>query len=138
MNNEAEHDKDFLGRGWAFPVSLTLNSGRVSSVEYESDIEQSIYLILSTAKGERVMRADFGCGIHDVVFAAISSGLIAQVKHSVTQALTKYETRIEVLTVAVDANQALNGKLLIEIDYRVHSTNQSGNFVFPFYFKEAF
>ena len=139
MNSDSpDSNKDFLGRGWAFPVTTTLNSGRIAHVEYENDIEQSIYIILSTAKGERVMRPDFGCGIHDLVFAAISASLVAEVKHQVREALKKYEARIEVLNVNVDASNAINGKLLISIDYQVYNTNQSGNFVFPFYFKEAF
>ncbi len=138
MKIDTNDKKEFLGRGWAYPVATTLNSGRVASVEFENDIEQSIFIILSTAKGERVMRADFGCGIHDLVFAAISASLVADIKHSVREALRKYEARIEVLNVDVDTREAINGKILIAIDYQVYSTNQSGNFVFPFYFKEAF
>ncbi len=134
----AEIGKKFQGRGWAFPVAVEPDRGRVAFVEYENDIEQSIYIILSTSPGERVMRPDFGCGIHDLVFATINTGLLERVKHNVTEALRKHEARIDVLAVEVDASRAADGRLLVFIDYRVRTTNQSGNYVYPFYFKEAF
>ena len=59
----------FLGVGWQFPVELDANKQRFAPAEYEESVRQSILIILSTAKGERVMRPDFGCGIHDLVFA---------------------------------------------------------------------
>lgn len=131
-------DKEFLGRGWAFPVVIEPVLGRVNSVKYEQDIEQSIRIILGTAKGERVMRSNFGCGIHDLVFGAINRSLITQVEQSVREALTSFETRIDVDDVSVDSSDAINGRLLINLDYRIRATNQPGNFVYPFYFKEAF
>ena len=133
-----EAGKEFLGRGWAFPVFIEADSGRDASVKYETDIEQSIYLIVSTSKGERLMHPDFGCGIHDLVFDVINSALINGVKRSVETALRTFEARIEVLQVAVDGSGAVEGVLNIAVEYRVRTTNQAGNFVFPFYFKEGF
>ena len=130
--------KAFLGRGWAFPVTVEPIRGRIRSVQYEQDIEQSIEIILGTARGERVMRSDFGCGIHDLVFGAINRSLITQVEQSVREALATFEARIDVIDVSVDATDAANGRLLINLDYIVRATNQPGNFVYPFYFKEAF
>lgn len=130
--------KAFLGRGWAFPIRLESLSGHIETVRYEEDIEQSIAIILGTAKGERVMRSDFGCGIHDLVFAAINRSLVTRVEQAVREALAKYEARIDVDDVSVDAADAVNGRLLISIDYQVRATNQPGNFVYPFYFNEAF
>jgi uncharacterized protein len=129
--------KEFLGRGWAFPFLIEPDTGRVASVAYEEDIKQAIYIILSTSSGERVMRPDFGCGIHDLVFAAVDTALIAQIKRDVNDALRTYEPRIEVLRVAVRQDRLLDGRLDVDIDYRVRTTNQPGNFVYPFYFKEA-
>ncbi|WLA69199.1 GPW/gp25 family protein [Bradyrhizobium diazoefficiens] len=128
--------KEFLGVGWSFPFTV-LPDGAVQSVSYEKDIEQAIYIILATAKGERVMRPDFGCGIHDLVFSAIDTALIGQIKRDVTDALRTFEARIEVLRVAVGQGRVLDGRLDIEIDYRVRTTNQPGNYVYSFYFKEA-
>jgi len=130
--------KEFQGRGWAFPIAIEPDRGRVESVAYEKDIEQSIYIILSTSKGERVMRPEFGCGIHDLVFGAINTTLVTQVKQTVTEALRTFEARIDILRVEVDASRASDGLLVINLDYRNRTTNQAGNFVYPFYFKEAY
>jgi phage baseplate assembly protein W len=132
-----EQGKDFLGRGWAFPFMIEPDTGRVQSVAYEEDIKQAIHIILATAKGERVMRPDFGCGIHDLVFSVMDTASIAQIKRDVTDALRTHEARIEVLRVAVDQSAVPDGYLNVAIDYRVRTTNQPGNYVFPFYFKEA-
>ena len=134
----SETGKEFLGRGWSFPIYISPDQGQVSAVAYEEDIKQSIYLILSTSKGERLMRPDFGCGIHDLVFDAITVSLITDVQNSVTQALREYEARIDVLKVDVDASRAAEGQLIINLDYRNRTTNQRDNLVYPFYFKEAF
>jgi phage baseplate assembly protein W len=139
MNNRAPQTerKEFLGRGWAMPVALDPRSGLIASVEYEEDIRQSILIILLTAPGERVMRPNFGCGIHELVFAALDSTTLQLIRSSVEEALQRCEARIEVLDVTVDEDATAEGKLLIELQYRVRRTNQTGNLVFPFYFKEG-
>jgi Bacteriophage baseplate protein W len=126
---------DFLGTGWAFPVRV--GAGAIEAVSGEEDVRQSIRLILATAKGERVMRPDFGCGMHDLVFAAVSTQLIARVRREVEDALRTYEARIEVVRVAVGTGNLAAGRLDVGIDYRVRATNQTGNYVYPFYFREA-
>jgi hypothetical protein len=126
---------DFRGTGWAFPVRV--GAGAIEAVSGDEDVRQSIHLILATAKGERVMRPDFGCGIHDLVFAAVSTQLIARVRREVEDALRTYEARIEVLRVAVATGGLAMGRLDVEIDYRMRTTNQTGNYVYPFYFREA-
>ncbi len=83
------------------------------------------------------MRPDFGCGIHDLVFGAISSALLHRVEHEVEDALRRFEARIDLLEVSVNGAGAERGRLEVSIDYVVRSTNQPGNFVYPFYFKEG-
>jgi phage baseplate assembly protein W len=129
--------KDFLGRGWAMPVGLDPRAGTVASVAYEEDIRQSILIILETAPGERVMRPNFGCGIHELVFTAVDSTAIRRIRSVVEEALQRCEARIDVLGVNVDEEATAEGKLLVEIEYRVRKTNQTGNLVFPFYFREG-
>ena len=129
--------KDFLGRGWSFPVELDPRTGLVASVAYEADIRQSILIILETAPGERVMRPNFGCGIHEMVYTAVDSTAIQRIKSLVDEALRRCEARIEVLGIEVDEAATSDGALLIELEYRVRKTNQVGNLVFPFYFREG-
>lgn len=139
MTGSTETDelgREFLGRGWSFPVELSVETGNVTPVSYEEDVRQSIYLILSTQKGERVMRPDFGCGIHDLVFGAVSTQLITRIKREVEDALRNYEARIVVLDVDVQSTRLAEGRLEVVIDYRNRATNQPGNVVYPFYFQE--
>jgi len=134
---EMEERKDFLGRGWAMPVDIDPRTGLVASVEYEDDIRQSIFIILETARGERVMRPDFGCGIHELVFEAVDSRTLQRIRSEVEDALLRFEARIEVLGVTIDEDATSEGVLMIELEYRVRRTNQTGNLVFPFYFREG-
>jgi phage baseplate assembly protein W len=60
-------ETDFLGVGVSFP--LRIEEGKLKLAAYEKSIEESILLILSTAKGERIMRPKFGCGLSELVFA---------------------------------------------------------------------
>lgn len=120
------------------PVALDTRTGHVAEAEYEEDIRQSIRIIVETAPGERVMRPDFGCGIHELVFAAMDSQTLQRARSTVEDALRQYEARIEVVDVNVEEEPTLtDGRLTIEVDYRVRKTNQVGNLVFPFYFREG-
>ena len=83
------------------------------------------------------MRPNFGCGIHDLVFTAVDTTTIQRIRSVIEEALRRYEARIEVLGVTVDEDATSEGKLLIELEYRVRKTNQIGNLVFPFYFREG-
>ncbi|NTU41446.1 MAG: GPW/gp25 family protein [Nitrospirales bacterium] len=128
--------KEFLGKGWKYPVMTTPVGGIGLSV-YEDDIREAILIILGTAKGERVMRPDFGCGIHDLVFAPINTATLTLVENSVREALTIYEPRIELMQVSASAERAGEGKLLVSIEYRVRTTNNRFNLVYPFYLREG-
>ena len=127
--------KDFLGRGWKFPVAVDA-AGRIALSEYEDDVREAIRIILMTARGERVMQPDFGAGLYDFVFASMSSTTLGRVQRAVGDALVKWEPRVEVTAVSVEPDEGEIGKLLINIDYRVRATNTRFNLVFPFYLKE--
>lgn len=129
--------KAFLGRGWKFPARVDLNTGKIALSEFEQDIREAIWIILSTAKGERVMRPEFGCGIHDLVFASINTATLALVESNIRETLARFEPRIELLNVNISAAEAQNGKLLISMDYRVRQTNNEFNLVYPFYLTEG-
>jgi len=132
-----EERKDFLGRGWVMPVDVDPLTGFIATAEHEDDIRQSIRIILETAPGERVMRPDFGCGIHDMVFEVLDSTTLERIRSEVSAALRRYEARVEVLGVTVDEDASLQGVLMVEVEYQVRRTNQVGNLVFPFYVKEG-
>jgi uncharacterized protein len=127
--------KAFLGIGWAFPVDVD-DQGAVELAEYEESVRQSIWIILGTAKGERVMRPDFGCGIHDLVFGVNSASTAGQVTQAVRTALLLFEPRIDVLDIQVRAG-GRGEVLLIQVDYRVRATNNAFNLVYPFYLERS-
>jgi phage baseplate assembly protein W len=127
--------KDFLGRGWTFPAGVDA-TGRIALSEYETDIREALRIILLTSKGERMMRPDFGAGLHDFVFESMSATNIGRVQAAVTDALVKWEPRVQVIGVKVEPEQGELGKLLIDIEYLVRATNNRFNLVFPFYLKE--
>ncbi|HVF49282.1 MAG TPA: GPW/gp25 family protein [Pyrinomonadaceae bacterium] len=127
--------KDFLGRGWKFPVEVDA-TGKIALSEYEDDVREAIRIVLMTAKGERVMRPTFGAGLHDFVFASMSATTIGKIQQAVQDALLEWESRIELRAVEVEADRSETGKLLINVDYRVRATNTRFNLVFPFYLKE--
>jgi phage baseplate assembly protein W len=129
-------DKQFQGTGWKFPVRTDVLGHSVFS-SGEENIRESMWLILSTARGERMMRPEFGCGIHDLVFAPINAGTLGLIEANVQEALTFFEPRIDVINVNVSDKEAAQGKLLISIDYRIRITNNEFNLVFPFYLKEG-
>jgi phage baseplate assembly protein W len=128
--------REFLGVGWKFPLQVT-PGGKIAQAKYDQRIEESIYLILSTAKGERVMLPDFGCGIHDLVFAPNNAGTEAMVVQTVRTALVAYEPRIDVLDIIVETTPEQANLLLIRISYQIRANNALGNLVYPYYISES-
>jgi uncharacterized protein len=127
--------EEFIGAGWAFPVR-TDPTGRIALASHERDIEESIELILSTAFGERPMRPEFGCAIHDYVFAGIDPEMITRIGVAVRESLVRWESRISVEDVRVTVPRSEpgdQGLVHIEIRYSVGNTNSPRNLVFPFY-----
>ncbi|MBD2037663.1 GPW/gp25 family protein [Leptolyngbya sp. FACHB-321] len=128
--------KLFLGRGLGFPIKL--NNGNLDVAEYEESVRQSIVIILGTAKGERVMRPDFGCGIYDLVFEVKTAATAGRVSQAVQEALLLFEPRIDVVDVEVIARSDETGEmLLINVTYEVRATNNVFNLVYPFYLERS-
>lgn len=127
----------FLGKGWRFPVRVDPTSGKIALSAGEEDIRQSIWIILSTARGERAMRPDFGCGIHDLVFDSMSTATVGQFENRVREALIAFEPRVEVVRLDVSAREADRGQLRIELTFRVRETNHEFNMVYPFFLTEG-
>lgn len=123
---------DFLGVGWTNPVQLDEN-GQIQMTKYENTVRQSILTILSTAKGERVMRPNFGCSIHDRVFAPNTPGTVGQIVSDVRDALVEWEPRIDVLDVDTVGDRSQPNVIFIQINYQIRTTNNNFNLVYPFY-----
>jgi uncharacterized protein len=123
---------NFIGSGWAFPLRFNSRGGLEMS-RGERDIEESIRIILSTPIGERRMRPNFGCGVHDLTFATNDPTTHGLIEHHVREALALWEPRIEVISVVVRSDDAEPSRVLVEIDYNLRSTNDRRNLVYPFY-----
>ncbi|WP_020673164.1 GPW/gp25 family protein [Amycolatopsis nigrescens] len=122
----------FIGRGWAFPLRVGPTGG-IAMVEQERELAEAIRLVLGTAPGERPMRPEFGCGIHDYVFAPNDGATAGRIAYEVRAALDRWEPRIEVSDVVIAYDTERAGVLYIDVRYTVRSTNDERNLVFPFY-----
>jgi phage baseplate assembly protein W len=123
---------DFIGSGWAFPLTVNARGG-IEMARGDRDIQESIRIILSTPIGERRMRPNFGCGVHDLTFATNDPTTHGLIQHHVIEALTLWEPRIAVSDVRVFSDEVEPARVLVEIDYELRSTNERRNLVYPFY-----
>jgi uncharacterized protein len=114
------------------PIGINHRGGLLVA-RYEEKVRQSVRTILSTVKGERVMRPDFGCDIHAFVFTAMDSASLTLIKSAVREALVRWEPRIDVTEVSVVAEARAEGQLSIAIAYTIRITNVKANLVYPFY-----
>lgn len=125
---------DFIGSGWSFPLRVNARGG-IALSHHDEDVREAIRLILSTPIGERRMRPQFGCGVHDLTFATNDPATHGLIRYHVAQALALWEPRIELredsVRVRVDPEEP--ARVLVEIDYALRSTNERRNLVFPFY-----
>jgi phage baseplate assembly protein W len=124
--------QEFIGKGLAFPLK-TDASGGIALVAREREVEEAIRMVLATAHGERPMRPEFGCGIHDYVFAAADGTTAGRIRFEVRRALERWEPRIDVKDVQVTNDPGDQTILYIDVQYAVRGTNDPRNLVFPFY-----
>jgi Bacteriophage baseplate protein W len=136
MSDQSQQSSEFLGAGIAFPLSVN-DEGLIGMNALEHHVQQSILLILQTAKGERVMRPDFGARLSDLAFEPLSQATITLAQHYVKEALIRFEPRIEVLNVEVTVNPQQQDHLFIQLHYRVRSTDTTFNLVYPFYIERG-
>ena len=126
----------FLGKGLGFPLAVDPR-GRIATAAGEAKVEQSIWFLLSTALGERVMRPEVGCAAHDALFEPSNPVTIARIVDQVRGALVTFEPRIDVLDVKAETSGAAANVLLVRIDYRLRSNNAMANLVYPFFIGEG-
>ena len=123
---------EFIGRGWAFPVHVDATGG-IGLAGADAEIEESIRLILGTAFGERPMRPEFGCGMHDHIFGSLDATTAGQIAYEVQASLVRWEPRIDVTSVDVEYGANSTATIYIDISYTVRGDNDPRNLVFPFY-----
>lgn len=132
-----ENFTSFLGTGWSFPPRFEKRANKVALVSDEEDIKESLMILLSTRPGERVMNPLYGCNLDDLLFAPLNLTLKTYVADLIETAILYFEPRIDLDKVQISENNDLEGELLIELNYRIRSTNTRRNLVYPFYRGEA-
>ncbi|WP_132056071.1 GPW/gp25 family protein [Pseudocnuella soli] len=128
---------DFLGKGWSFPPTFDQGQKGVLMMEKVEDIQQSLQILLTTAVGERIMHPRYGCNMDEMVFKALDTTTKTIIKDKIRTAILFFEPRIDVVGIAMNAVNELEGEILIEIEYVVRATNSRFNFVFPYYINEG-
>lgn len=129
-------DKSYLGKGWAFPPRLGENSVPTAMVSAEEDIRQSLFILFSTRKGERIMRPDFGSDLHNMVFHNMDLTARTQLRDAIERAVLYFEPRITLVDVQFDVSEERNGIMRISLEYIVRQTNARSNMVYPYYYEE--
>lgn len=130
-------DQTFLGEGWGFPPEFSLKTKAVGMTSGEEDIKKSLEILLATRLGERVMLPQYGCNLEELLFQPLDLTLITYVKDLIKTAILYHEPRIDLTAIQINTENAVEGTLLINLDYIIRQTNSRGNMVFPFYKEEG-
>ena len=128
---------DFLGTGWGFPPEFSAATGGVRMSEGPQDVAESLRILLDTLPGERAMRPDYGAGVRDLLFASMDTTTQTEFLDRIRMALLEYEPRIEVTKLYLNTEFLPDGRIQLEVDYRLRANNTRYNFVYPFYLEEG-
>jgi phage baseplate assembly protein W len=129
--------KSFLGSGWSFPPRFLDSTEGLELSHDDRDIAESIYILLSTTPGERVMNPGYGCNLHSMVFASVNASMKTRMEDLISTAILYYEPRINLVAINIDSTDQMEGKLDIGIVYEIKGTNSRKNMVYPFYLTEG-
>lgn len=129
--------QDFLGTGWSFPPTFNRHSAAVVMTSDETNIKQSLWVLLSTSLGERIMLATYGTNLRARLFDSLTETLANEIKSMIAKAILDWEPRIDVLSITVEELAPLQGRVLILIDFVIRRTNVRSNLVYPYYLTEA-
>lgn len=130
-------NKSFLGSGWSFPPRFAQTAEGLELSHDERDIAESIFILLSTQPGERVMNPEYGCDLHSQVFKTINNSTKTAIEDIIAMAILHHEPRIDVVAIQVKEEDILNGQLSVHITYDIKGVNSRRNMVYPFYLKEG-
>jgi phage baseplate assembly protein W len=123
---------EFIGKGWRFPIQPDA-SGALSYSDGDSNVEQSLHILLMTALGERVMRPDFGCKAPRLVFSPGSLHYLRLLETTIREAVRDWEPRVDLDEVRAETVAGQETSVSVTIAYRVRSSNTRRNLVFPYY-----
>ena len=132
MSDNYSRDREFLGQGLAFPLQINQQGG-IALARGAHDIEQAIRIVLETQPGERVMRPEFGCRVHELLFAPLNAATRGLAAYYVQQALGRWEPRIDLQEVNTLDDPGRDGVMLIEIKYQIKDTHDERSIVYPFF-----
>ena len=132
-----KENKSFLGSGWSFPPRFMESTDGLELSHNEQDIAESIFILLSTTPGERVMNPKYGCDLQSMVFSTISNSNKTRIEDMINTAILYFEPRIRVVAIKIESPDQLNGKLEINITYDIKGTKSRKNMVYPFYLSEG-
>jgi len=136
MDNKIIDNKSFLGRGWKFPVEFTLGNNGATMVQHEDDIRESLIVLLTTIKGSRLLRPEYGTSVRTLIFEPLDANTATYISEEIKKSILIHEPRV--FADKVEAIQeSLNGTLQVTIDYTIISSNTRSNLVFPFYLNEG-
>lgn len=130
-------EKSFLGIGWGFPPNFNSQSANIDTVTKELDIKQSLEIYFNTKLGERIMRPDYGCVIHNRLFDKLDSSILDILTFELTQNIGIIEPRIIVEKIDINKTDINNGLIEIKVDYTIITTNVRDNIVYPYYINEG-
>ncbi len=130
-------DLSFLGDGWSFPPEFSREEAGVKIVANDDDIKESLFILLSTSPGERMMNPEYGCGIKSMVFQNITESVLTIIKDMISKSILFFEPRITLHSIDVNTEYIEKGLLEINIFYTVRMTNTRSNMVYPYYFMEG-
>lgn len=130
-------DKPYLGTGWSFPPCFDKEKRGVEMVSDETDIQQSLMILLTTSLGERVMNHEYGAGMEAMLFEPLTTNLKTYMKDLVKNAVLRYEPRVDLDEVEMDDTGEFDGKVLITIHFTIRASNSRSNIVFPYYKNEG-
>jgi len=132
-----KYNKSFLGVGWKFPPEFDKREKSVVLVSEEQDIRESLFILLSTRPGERMMQPDYGCNLSLLNFESISDALVNRARQIIHKAVLHYEARIQLDEVKIVERDDLEGKLVFQLEYTIRKTNKRNNIVYPYYLLEG-
>ena len=136
----------FLGQGWQFPPVFNVpldedgfatGPGTAGMIAGDADIHESLQILFSTFRGERILKPDYGVGIEEHVFDPTDETQLGDLRSQIEHAILFFEPRIKLSNVTLDTSEVEDGVLNIRIEYIIPAINSRSNMVYPVYFKEG-